>query len=121
MKYIIIITLAVLTFSCKNNTAKNKENSVKIETKQTAELVKNEFNIKGMTCEIGCAKLIQSKLSKLDGVNHVNVSFKDSIGMIEYDKNKVSFNDIEKTVNNISDGNLYKVYNQKSVSEFSIK
>ena len=120
MKYIIIIALSFLTFSCNDNNKQQKKNlTVKKELSKTAVLIKNEFNIKGMTCEIGCAKLIQSKLSKLNGVKNVKVSFKDSIGKIEYDKNTLSFLDIEKTVNGISDGTLYKVTKNTEVKEFT--
>ena len=44
--------------------------------------------ISGMTCEIGCAKTIQSKLSKKEGVLNANVIFKDSIATIEFEQIK---------------------------------
>ena len=118
MKYFLIIAIAILTFSC-SDTKQEKNIKTKKELNKTAELVKNEFNIKGMTCEIGCAKLIESKLSKLDGVKQVKISFKDSIGKIEYDKNLISFTDIEKTVNSIADGTLYKVTKNREVKDFN--
>lgn len=120
MKYILIISLFLLSFSCNNNQkTTTKKTLTKKEIQQTPLFAKNEFNIKGMTCEIGCARLIQSKLSKLDGVKDVKVIFKDSLGQIEYDKNKLSFNTIEKTVNNIADGTLYKITSNKEVKKFS--
>ena len=44
--------------------------------------------ISGMTCQIGCAKAIQSKLSKKEGVADVVVVFTDSIATITFDSNK---------------------------------
>ena len=67
----IIIVCCFLT-SCK--TAVKKENI--------------SLAISGMTCEIGCAKTIQSKLSKKQGVTKANVIFTDSIATIEFDPNK---------------------------------
>jgi copper chaperone CopZ len=84
-------------------------------------LVKNEFHIKGMTCDLGCAKLIQSKLTKINGVNFIKVSFKDSLGMVEYDQNTISFDQISGIVDGIADGKLYKVTDKKQVSDFLIK
>lgn len=119
LKNILILLLMVnFCFSCKNENKKQ----VKTETKElVVNLKKSEFHIKGMTCEIGCARLIQSKLSKVNGINFVKVNFKDSIGMVEYDTNKLSSKDIETTVNNIAGGDLYKVTNKKEVAEFTIK
>ena len=46
--------------------------------------------ISGMTCEIGCAKTIQSKLLKKEGVLQAKVIFNDSIANIEFDANTTS-------------------------------
>ena len=43
--------------------------------------------ISGMTCEIGCAKTIQSKLTKKEGVLAAKVVFSDSIATVEFDAN----------------------------------
>ena len=63
--------------------------------------------ISGMTCEIGCAKTIQSKLSKKEGVFAAKVVFTDSIANIEYDANKVSKTDLIAFVDGIAGGDLY--------------
>jgi copper chaperone CopZ len=64
--------------------------------------------ISGMTCEIGCAKTIQSKLSKKEGVLGAKVIFTDSIANIEYDTNKTSKEDLIAFVSGIAGGELYK-------------
>ena len=63
--------------------------------------------ISGMTCEIGCAKTIQSKLSKKDGVLDAKVIFNDSIANIEFDANKTSKKDLIAFVDGIAGGDLY--------------
>ena len=64
--------------------------------------------ISGMTCEIGCAKTIQSKLSKKEGVLNANVIFKDSTATVEFDTNKTSKKDLIAFVDGIAGGELYK-------------
>jgi copper chaperone CopZ len=64
--------------------------------------------ISGMTCEIGCAKTIQSKLSKKEGVLNAKVIFTDSIANIEFDANKTSKEDLISFVGLIAGGKLYK-------------
>ncbi|MEE9349929.1 MAG: heavy metal-associated domain-containing protein [Flavobacteriaceae bacterium] len=118
--FLFIISL-VSFFSCKSDTT-TKNNKIITHQKSDhsiAKLEKMEFHIKGMTCEIGCARLIQSKLSKKDGVKSIKVSFKDSIGRIEYDTNILSQKDITSFVDGIADGNLYKVTTSKKVEKFS--
>ncbi len=124
-KVYLLVLLSFMFFSCEKNinskkqTPATKKQVVKKEISKE-NLKKIEFNIKGMTCEIGCARLIQSKLSKTNGVNFVKVSFKDSLAMVEYDSKKLDSKKIAAVVNQISDGTLYHVYNSKEVKSFSI-
>lgn len=93
-KYILLtLTLCFLVVSCK------KEIPVKEE--------KVALAISGMTCEIGCAKTIQSKLSKKEGVLNAKVVFSDSIATINYDANKTSKEDLIAFVGGIAGGELY--------------
>ena len=64
--------------------------------------------ISGMTCEIGCAKTIQSKLSKKEGVIDAKVVFTDSIANIAFDANTTSKEDLVAFVSGIAGGELYK-------------
>lgn len=63
--------------------------------------------ISGMTCEIGCAKTIQSKLSKKEGVLDAKVIFNDSIANIEFDANTTSKKELIAFVSGIAGGELY--------------
>jgi mercuric ion binding protein len=79
--------------------------------KQEVKEVKTEnvsLAISGMTCEIGCAKTIQSKLSKKEGVLNAKVIFNDSIANIEFDANTTSKIDLIAFVSGIAGGELYK-------------
>ena len=97
----ILFSIAIACFvliGCKNET--KEVNQVKKENVSLA--------ISGMTCEIGCAKTIQSKLSKKEGVLNAKVIFTDSIANIEFDANTTSKKDLIAFVDGIAGGDLYK-------------
>ena len=93
----IIYTIAIACFILMGCKTDKKE----VKTENVA------LAISGMTCEIGCAKTIQSKLSKKDGVLDAKVIFNDSIANIEFDANKTSKKDLIAFVDGIAGGDLY--------------
>ncbi len=98
----LLFSIAIACFfltSC-NKEAKKETVAAKKETVSLA--------ISGMTCEIGCAKTIQSKLSKKEGVIDAKVIFTDSVANIEYDANITSKKDLIAFVDGIAGGDLYK-------------
>ena len=114
-KVIAILCLAFFTISaCKTDTTKTPE----IKEFTIPNPQKLAFNISGMTCEIGCAKTIQSKLSKKAGITSARVVFNDSIAFVEYNANAISKEDITSFVDGIAGGDMYKVKNAKSVTTF---
>jgi len=78
--------------------------------KENKEVKKEKVSlaISGMTCEIGCAKTIQSKLSKKEGVLDAKVIFTDSTANIAFDANTTSKKDLISYINGIAGGDLYK-------------
>ena len=96
----------VLLLSCGKSEAKSET---------VASLEKVALSIEGMTCEIGCARTIQSKLSKTEGVITANVSFDEKQGIVEYDANKTNAKKIAAIVQEIAGGDLYKVTGTKSL------
>ena len=107
LKFIFALTILININACKS------------EIKKEAKIEHIEVNIEGMTCEIGCAKLIESKVHKLDGVTFSKVSFEENIGRFSYDSNKISKEEIAKNINGIAGGELYKVTQNTSVDAFS--
>jgi len=67
-----------------------------------------------MTCEIGCASLIESKLNKLDGVTEAKVDFESKTATVTYDADKLNQDKLTKTVEGVAGGELYKVTKVKS-------
>ncbi len=117
---VIIFFLSLFIFSCNTSEKDNKtdtDNDV-VAVSTVEDFNKIEVEIDGMTCEIGCAKLIESKLSKIDGVKYVNVNFEEKLGKIEYDTHKINKNEITDVIQNIAGGDLYKVVKIENVDKF---
>jgi Cu+-exporting ATPase len=126
MKYFKIILTSTFLFvfflACKNE-PKSEIKTVEMSAESTKNIDPNatyskaEFSIKGMTCEIGCAKTIQKKLASMEGVKSATVDFKNEMAMVEYDVDKANPMSISEKVTSVSD--TYSVENMKTVAEFS--
>jgi len=118
MKLIKVIFLGLLvslsTISCKEASKQGRDAVVK--TAQSENLRKIEVGIEGMTCQIGCAKIIESKLVKTPGVSAVAVSFDNKLGEIVYDTNKISEEEISKKITSIAGGETYTVTSIKEIA-----
>jgi copper chaperone CopZ len=102
--FAVVIACFVLT-GCKD------------EIKKEVKKEQLSLAISGMTCEIGCAKTIQSKLSKKEGVLNAKVIFTDSIANIEFDSNTTSKTALIAFVDGIAGGDLYKASEAPKVSK----
>ncbi len=109
--FTLLLTLSLSFYSCDTN--KNTSNN-----STEPNLKKIEVAISGMTCEIGCAKTIESKISKMKGVRFSKVSFNDSLGQFTYDANLTSPKTIIAKIDGIADGKAYKVIESKEVVTF---
>jgi len=114
-KILTVLLLMLIFVSCENrdsqSNAKNNDQteSEKQSDSMEADVKTVQLEIKGMTCEIGCAKLIQSKLYKTDGVSFAEVHFADSSGVVSYDANRLSEKDLVRVVEQAGGGDLYTV------------
>ena len=125
IKSLLTITLVVaFAISCKNE-AKPEIKTIETASESITKLdpnatyAKAEFTIDGMTCEIGCAKTIEKKMSKMEGVKSAKVDFDRKLAMVEYNEAKDTPNLLEKTVTKVAD--IYKVRDMKTVDAFSAK
>ncbi len=128
LKNILALTLLSLAIiSCKNETQPEvktiETDGAVAKTEKVlnpdATFVKSEFTIDGMTCEIGCAKTIEKKIAKMDGVKSAKVDFERKLAMVEYDQAMVNHTTLEATVSKTAD--IYKVSDMKTVEAFSAK
>lgn len=120
---LVILLICVAVWSCKNETEpeikiiKTSESLINTKMDNDKILAKAEFNIEGMTCAIGCAKTIEKKLAKMDGVKYAKVDFEKKIAQVEYDESIVNTVSLENTVTKASDS--YSVNDMKTVDFFS--
>jgi len=120
----IIITLALFFTSCKNKTQPEvKTVDIEVSKKDitqtldpNATYAKVEFGIEGMTCAMGCAKTIEKKMAKMEGVKSAKVDFDKRLAMVEYDEAKVTPKSLEEAVGKVAD--IYKVKDMHKVDAF---
>jgi Cu+-exporting ATPase len=120
-----LVIASLNTISCDNAKTSQK---TRVNSNQSTSVVDNkaklknlEVNISGMTCEIGCAKTIESKISKLKGVSYSKVSFSDSIGHFTFDTRMISAKTIIAKIDGIAGGEVYKVTDSKESVTFVTK
>lgn len=127
LKHISLILCVSMAFiACKNEatpeikTVSTTPEAIADEGKTlnpNATYAKAEFGIEGMTCAVGCAKTIEKKLAKMDGVKSAKVDFDRRLAMVEYDNDMVTPTSLTETVSKVAD--VYKVNDIKTVDTFS--
>jgi Cu+-exporting ATPase len=126
LKYIFsTAVIAIALVSCKNNTEPEvKTVAIEVSEKTVAPTLdpnatyaKVEFSIDGMTCAMGCAKTIEKKMAKMEGVKMAKVDFEKELAMVEFDEAKVTPNSLKEAVALVSD--TYTVKDMHSVEQFS--
>ena len=108
-KLLFVFTLlCFFTTSCKKEVDTKKEKATIKKEEVASKIEEASFTISGMTCEIGCAKTIASKLSKKEGIIDAKVVFTDSVANVKFDTSKTNKKDIITFINGIADGETYK-------------
>ncbi len=102
---IVFAFICLIITSCKKSENKDTEPQ---KNELTTKVEEASFTVSGMTCEIGCAKIIASKLSKKDGIIDAKVSFENGTANVKYDSNRTDKKDIIKFIDGIADGETYK-------------
>lgn len=120
-KKILFLALVGLFFTaCKE---KNQDVEVTENNAQTEVIAENlqtaSFSIEGMHCEFGCAKSIEKKLAKMDGVKSVKVDFETKRAEVEYDATQQTPQVLSQTVEAMADGKTYTVSGITSSSDQS--
>lgn len=134
LKFILTLSIVLsIATSCKNNS----KAEVKIIENGTTQIIETsnviagnfedienyaaaEFTIKGMTCAMGCAKTIEKKLAKTDGVLSAKVDFENELASVEFDADKIDKDALNKIVTGVSD--TYSVHDMKiSDQPFSVE
>jgi len=118
-KQILLFALAGMFFvACKDS---NSAQTVEVQDIQHEILAENlqtaSFMVDGMHCEFGCAKGIEKKLAKLEGIKSATVNFETKEATIEYDATVHTPQVLAQAVEAMSDD--YEVSNIKSSSDQS--
>lgn len=121
----IVAGMALVFTACKNETEPEvKTVDVEVTKRDMSQTLdpnatysKVEFGIDGMTCAMGCAKTIEKKMAKMEGVKFAKVDFDKRLAMVEYDEAKVTPELLEEAVTKVAD--IYKVKDMKKVENFS--
>ena len=108
---LVVVMSLVMLVSCEQKKEAAEAEPKVLAQSTTPEIKKMEIDIEGMTCEIGCARTIQSRLTKKEGVKLAEVNFSEKKGLVEYDAQIITEKEIIETVEKIADGELYKVTN----------
>lgn len=117
-KFVFLIAVITCFISCnqQHNTSANKTESSKKLT-MTPVFETYEMDIEGMTCEIGCARTIESKLSKTKGVSYSKVDFESKKGTFTIDTTLINEQKVKEKIAGIAGGDLYSVVKSKKINK----
>lgn len=118
LKYSAVLALAGVLFTACKNEVKVQEGTREVEEVSLSakegvaqgSIEKASFEIEGMTCALGCAKLIEGKLAGLPGVKNVEVDFETKKATLEFNDAQQTEETITNTVQKIANG-IYTVVN----------
>jgi len=113
VRLVLLVVLAVNFIAC-NSASDNKKHVEEVSSPVNLSTI--NLDIQGMTCQIGCAKTIESKLSKLEGVTEAKVSFEKGSGVFVVDTNKTSKETLINTINSLVGGETYTAVESKEKS-----
>ncbi|MEO8516456.1 MAG: heavy metal-associated domain-containing protein [Flavobacterium sp.] len=113
----LLLTAGTLFVSCKKETTEATAEQTAVAKKPIANAETTSFTVEGMTCAVGCAKTIETKLSGLDGVQKATVDFDKKTATIEYDASVQTPEKLATFVEAVADGKTYKVSNVKSSAD----
>ena len=110
---ILGLSALVLTVSCKEDVKKQTSESKAVKQITLAPILAENLQavnlkIDGMTCALGCAKMIEGKLAKANGVDSVKVDFETKLAYISFDKTQLSKEELISKIDALLDGKTYK-------------
>jgi periplasmic mercuric ion binding protein len=120
IKLSLALLLATGTFfvSCKKeeNNIAEKTAEVALTSPAIAKTETASFDISGMTCAMGCAKTIETKLSETEGVEKATINFDKKTATVSYNAALQTPEKLVEIVEAVADGK-YKVSNLKSSAD----
>ena len=116
-KSFLALGIALTLFlSCKDAASKPTMENKKLKTEGTVVVINPKtasFEIEGMTCAMGCAKTIETKLAKMDGVQKASVDFEKKQATVNFDASVLTSKKLKQIIESVGDGETYKVLGMK--------
>jgi mercuric ion binding protein len=109
MKYTVLLAATLVLASCSSPEPESltiPATAIEPMAEATANAEASLF-ISGMTCEMGCKGIIESKLGKSAGIVNFEITFADSTAVVSYDSTLVSPSEITARVAAVGGGDLY--------------
>ena len=108
--FIFSLTCLFVLFACTQQPEPEiKEVSTTAQVNEKvieSEFSEASFSISGMMCKMGCAKTIETNLSKMKGVLQASVDFETSLATVLYNSDFVQPDDLVQTVTKTGDSYL---------------
>jgi periplasmic mercuric ion binding protein len=124
LKYVFTLAVAVLVLAACKNESSPETQAVDFgaETSEKAlnpdaEYIGAKFEIDGMMCAMGCAKVIEKNLALMDGVRSVEVDFESKTAKIEYDEAMVNRDQVLASIKKTGDSYVVTSWNGEAVSQ----
>lgn len=124
LKYVFAFAVAALILAACKNEASPETKTVDLGTEATqktlnpdAEYIAANFEIDGMKCAMGCAKVIEKNLAQMDGVRFVEVDFESKTAKIEYDEAMINPELVMASVKKTSDSYTVTSWNGEIFSQ----
>tara|TARA_R110000850_G_scaffold190308_2_gene316199 strand:+ start:38328 stop:38732 length:405 start_codon:yes stop_codon:yes gene_type:complete len=124
LKYIVsILMLALISYSCKNEShPETKTVNIEVAAPEKklnpdAEYISANFEIEGMKCAMGCAKVIEKNIAKMDGVKEVLVDFDTKTATVSYDQELVDQEKLTATIKSTAETYSVTTWNGNRLSE----
>ena len=100
--FVFSLTCLFVLFGCTQQPKPElKEVSTTVQMNEKVidgELSEVSFSISGMMCKMGCAKAIETNLSKMEGVQQASVDFETSLATVLYNSSILQTDDLVQTV-----------------------
>ncbi len=115
----LIFALPILFFACTNNSENAKNTPYVVSSNDNIRTdSKAQFEIKGMTCEMGCVSTIRNRVTQMKGSTSFEMDFnterETDFATITFDSRLLSSDDIKTEIESIAQG-LYAVVDIKKL------
>ena len=94
MRYIIIVAIAVIGFSCGQNNQKQDNSSASVADNQ---LSLDTIHIGKMHCEM-CVASVEKGVQSVEGVEYVKAVLEDSIAVVRYNSSETNLREIHGVI-----------------------